>query len=79
MTAKTKIPKKYRGIAASNFALGKGHYPINTPKRARNALSRIAQNGTPAQQAQVKRAVHRKYPSIQVGGMKATMKGRKGR
>jgi hypothetical protein len=63
------VPKKYSGIAASNFALGKGRYPINTVKRARNALARVAQNGTPAQQAQVKQAVHKKYPSIQISGM----------
>jgi hypothetical protein len=64
------VPKKYRGLPASSFALGKGHYPINTPKRARNALSRVAQHGTPAQQATVKRAVARKFPAIKVAGVK---------
>jgi hypothetical protein len=61
---KTPVPKKYRKVPAGDFALGKGHYPINTPKRARNALSRVAQNGTPADQKKVRAAVKRKYPKI---------------
>lgn len=70
----TKVPKKYRGIAASNFALGKGRYPINTAGRARNALARIAQNGTAAQQAQVRAKVHKKYPGIRIGGSTVSKK-----
>jgi len=45
-----------------------GSYPIDTPARARNALARVAQNGTPAEIAAVKRKVKAKYPSIDVGG-----------
>lgn len=71
---KTPVPKKYRKLPAGDFALGKGHYPVNTAKRARNALSRIAQNGTPAQQATVKAKVARKYPSIAVAGKKPKSK-----
>lgn len=63
------VPKKYRSLPASAFALGRGRYPINTPKRARSALTRIAQHGTPAQQVKVRRAVKRRYPSIQVSGL----------
>jgi hypothetical protein len=72
--AKATVPKKYRKLPASAFALGKGKYPVNTPKRARSALSRIAANGTPAQQKTVQAAVRKKYPSIAVAG-KRTGKG----
>lgn len=62
------VPKQYAKLPAKSFALGDGRYPINTPKRARSALSRIAQNGTPAQQATVKAKVAKKYPTIAVAG-----------
>jgi hypothetical protein len=39
-------------------------YPINTRGRAINALSRVEQNGTPAEQAKVRAAVKRKYPDL---------------
>lgn len=64
------VPKAYRGLKPSQFALGDGRYPVNTPRRARNALARVAQNGTPAQQAVVRRKVARKYPGIAVAGKK---------
>jgi len=65
-----KVPKKYRSVPAGDFALSKGKYPINTAKRARSALSRIAANGTPAQQKTVQAAVRKKYPAIKVAGKK---------
>ena len=74
MAAKQTVPKKYRNIPAGDFALGKGHYPINTPKRARSALARIAANGTPAQQATVRSKVAKKYPNIAVAGKKGKRK-----
>lgn len=61
-------------IPKSSFALpgangGTGAYPIDTPNRARNALARIAQNGTPQEQDKVQAAVRRKYKAqINVGG-----------
>ena len=67
--------KNGKPLPGSSFALpgggpdGEDAYPIDTPGRARNALSRIAQHGSPAQQAKVKRAVASRYKSIQVGGM----------
>jgi hypothetical protein len=64
------VPKKYRNLPASDFALGNGRYPINSKKRADNALSRIAQNGTPAQQKTVRAKVARKYPSIKIAKSK---------
>ena len=49
----------------SAFALPKERkYPIENISHARNALARVAQNGTPEEIAKVKRAVHSKYPEI---------------
>src|SRR5437763_9268800 len=61
-------------MASSSFALPKGtgsdpskdQYRIDDPAHARNALVRAAQNGTPAEQRQVRSAVKKKYPSIDV-------------
>ena len=55
--------KKLKG---SQFAIDgkKRKYPIDTIARARNALARVAQFGTPAEKAKVRAAVRRKYPSI---------------
>lgn len=39
-------------------------YPINDASHARNALSRVSQNGSPEEKAKVRAAVHRKYPHI---------------
>ena len=52
--------EKRRGI--------KGRYPIEDPAHARNALARVSQHGTPAQKAQVRAKVHKKYPGIEQGG-----------
>lgn len=58
-------------IKAKNFVFpdkGKkesGSYPIEDAKHARNALARVAQNGSPAQQAAVRSKVHAKYPGIE--------------
>lgn len=59
-------------IADHNFALPGGRYPIHDENHARNALARVAQNGTPEEKAKVKAAVHKKYPSI---GEKKMAKG----
>jgi hypothetical protein len=63
-----------RSLPSSDFALpgkgegpegkGSGSYPINDESHARNALSRVSQHGTSAEKAQVRAAVHRKYPGI---------------
>lgn len=39
-------------------------YPIDTIERARAALSRVAQFGSPEEKARVRAAVAKKYPSI---------------
>src|SRR5690242_2088164 len=51
-------------IPMGQFAGPHRSYPINDASHARNALSRVSQNGSPALQAQVRAAVHRKYPGI---------------
>ena len=51
-------------IAESNFALPGRRYPIHDISHARAALSMVAKHGTPAEQAQVRAAVHSKYPSL---------------
>jgi hypothetical protein len=52
-------------MSASDFGLpAQRKYRIDDPAHARNALGRVAQSGTPAQQAQVRAAVKRRYPSI---------------
>jgi hypothetical protein len=63
---------KRKSLPKSSFGLpGARKYPVDTPARARNALSRAAQNATPAQQSQIKAKVKAKYPSIKVAGKRA--------
>jgi hypothetical protein len=60
--------KGTKKLPSSAFAYPKKRaYPINTPKRARAALSRAAQKKTSGSYAHVARAVKRRYPSIKVG------------
>lgn len=61
--------KARKHIKSSNFALPGGRYPIEDANHARNALSRVAQNGTPEEKAKVRAAVHRKYPGIGKPGL----------
>lgn len=51
-------------IKAKNFALRGRRYPIDTVNRGRNALARVSEYGTDAEQATVRRRVHAKYPSM---------------
>ena len=58
----TKDRKK---LSKKSFALpGKRKYPIPDKAHARNALARVAQNGTPAEQKKVRAAVKKRFPSI---------------
>ena len=63
-SAKVLTTKGRKHIAEENFALPGRRYPIHDSAHARNALARVAQNGTPEEQAKVKSAVHKKYPGI---------------
>ena len=74
-TPKGKLSAKERqGMPESDFALpgkgegpkgaGSGSYPIENRSHARNALARVAQHGSPTEKAEVRAAVHRKFPTI---------------
>lgn len=68
--------KARKAIKPSNFALpGTKQYPIENASHARDALSRVAANGSVAEQQKVKGAVRRKYPGIAVGGNSAATPG----
>jgi hypothetical protein len=51
-------------IKTKNFAGPDRSYPIEDPGHARNALSRVAQHGTPEVKKEVRAKVHAKYPGI---------------
>lgn len=53
-----------RAMPASDFALSKGHYPINDPNHARMALAMVSKHGTPRQKAIVRDHVDSKYPGM---------------
>ena len=69
---------KRREMPNSDFALpghgqgrsgkGSGAYPIDTPGRARAALSRGAANASPSELETIKAKVRAKYPGIAVAG-----------
>lgn len=62
LTAETRnaLPEKA-------FALPGRRYPIHDINHARDALSRVSANGTPAEQAMVRAKVHAKFPGIHEG------------
>lgn len=53
-----------------DFAGPDRSYPIEDANHARNALSRVSQNGSAEEQAEVRGKVARKFPGIGKGGMK---------
>lgn len=58
----SKIKNRNR-MKSSTFALPKERkYPIPDASHARNALSRVAQNGTPSEKRRVRAAVRKKFP-----------------
>lgn len=61
----TITTKQRAHMAKTTFALPAARkYPIPDLAHARDALARVAANGTPEQQAEVKAAVKRKFPSV---------------
>lgn len=60
--------KARKALPASDFALGKGHFPINDIEHGRKALE-LDYDKSPAQRAEISAKVHAKFPSI--GGLKA--------
>jgi hypothetical protein len=71
--AKDLSTKDRKKLSKKSFALpGKRKYPIPDKAHARNALARVAQHGTPAEQKKVKAAVRKRFPSL--GKKKKTKK-----
>ena len=63
--AKQLSTKERNKLGKKSFALpGQRKYPIPDKAHARNALARVAQNGTPAEQKKVRAAVKKRFPSI---------------
>lgn len=63
--------EKRKRMRDTSFALPyERKYPIHDIEHARNALARVAANGTPEEQRRVKRAVYAKYPSLRPGKKK---------
>lgn len=58
--------ERRREMPADEFALGKGHYPINDIEHGRKALQ-LDHNATPEQRQIIEAKVHAKYPSIDSG------------
>lgn len=77
--------RRRKTLPASAFAYPKQRkYPIDTPKRARNALARAAQSNTAGSYRTVAKAVRRKYGNTvaSVGTKRGTVSApgyRKGR
>ena len=62
----TKARKK---LSDSDYAIPEQHkYPIPDHAHAIAALQRISEFGTPAEKAEVKAAVHRKFPDVKIAG-----------
>ena len=69
--------RKRKSLPRSAFVYPKTRsYPIDTKKRARNALARSAQRNTRGSYSTVAKAVRKRYgSSIAVGGKKAARRG----
>ena len=64
-TARKRLPRS--DFAIPEKAPGSGSYPIPDEAHARDALARVAANGSPEEQARVRRAVHERFPDIEIG------------
>lgn len=65
--------KSRKALPSTDFAGPNRSYPIEDASHARNALARVAANGTPAEKAKVRAAVHHKFPAV---GAKAHAMGK---
>jgi len=69
--------KERKKLSKKSFALpGKRKYPDKA--HARNALARVAQHGTPAEQKEVEAAVRKRYPSLGKSSKKSQKRSTKG-
>jgi hypothetical protein len=55
------------GVAGEIKGEAKGKYPIPDMKRARNALARVSQHGTPGERSAVRSKVYAKFPGLKEG------------
>lgn len=55
---------KRNALPDEDFAGPGRSYPIQNMSHGRNALSRVSANGSSAVKAQVRAAVHKKFPGI---------------
>ena len=62
--ANTKAPAGSYAVTQKVGGRTVKKYPVNTPARAKNALSRVGQFGTPAEKADVYRKVKAEYPAM---------------
>jgi hypothetical protein len=61
----TLTTEQRKRMKSSSFALPRQRaYPINDLSHARMALAMVAAHGTDGEQSKVKRAVYKKYPSL---------------
>ena len=61
----TKLTTKTRdSLPNSSFALPGRRYPMEDIIHARNALARVAQDGTPTEKDKVRRKVSKVYPEL---------------
>lgn len=66
--------KERKKLPTSDFVYpDEKKYPIHDIAHGRNALARVAQNGTPEEQAKVRSAVYRKYPELKQNKEKSNM------
>jgi hypothetical protein len=68
--------KERKALPGKDFAGPGRSYPINDPNHARNALSRVSQNGSPAEKDEVRSKVQVKYPEIGKDDKKDTPMGK---
>ena len=64
-------------LPAKDFAGPARSYPIPDAGHAKAALSRAAANASPAEQAQIKRTVHQKFPGMDVKGLGSNAHGQR--
>ena len=58
--------KQRDALPDSAFALPGRRFPVHDLAHARDALARVAANGTPAEQVKVRSEVRRRYPNMDV-------------
>lgn len=68
----SKLTAKTRNALPNSAFAGAGRsYPIPDASHARDALSRVAHNGSPAEKAKVRSKVHADYPGMSIADMVA--------